>query len=535
MDTYEVIISGYGPAGQVAGNILGAAGVRTLIIDRLPDIYEIPRAIHFDDEAMRIFQSIGLDREILPKIRVGGVYRFQNARGKTLFEKKLQTERTENGHAESHFIFQPEIEQSLRRGAQRFDSLTILLSHELVSYQADASGVRAEIRNLVDGSTHLFKARYLLGCDGGRSLIRKTMGHGLRDYKHDQPWLVIDGDEVGPSRFPKDPHQICDPQRTYTLVPSRGTHRRWEIYLKPDDDLEAMNTPAKIQELIAPWADPEQVRIIRSAIYRFHALIVRRWRDGRVLLAGDAAHQMPPFLGQGMCSGVRDAQNVAWKLSWILRRGVSPKLLDTYQQEREPHVDFITRKAILAGRVIQARGLAVYFRDFLFFVLGAIPFARQRFVRSMATWPRLPAGFFLRRPGKKSRAPEGELFPQPLVRNQEQVVPLDDLLGDGFAVLGRSRLALRQVQQIDPAFWTRMDTRFIEIADSDTDSNTLGDPVSFQKVQDPEGRLGDWFAKHRANAVILRPDRRVFGIDPTADQTKALVDYLYPERRPVPG
>ena len=533
MQTYDVIIAGYGPVAQVAGNILGRAGVRTLIIDRLKSIFDIPRAIHFDDEIMRVFQALGLEEEIRPRTVTRDAYRFVNSRGQLLFEKKFGGTRTINGHAGSYFFFQPEIEACLRAGMERFASVTLCLGHEVLAYHADESGVQVDIRDLDHDTTRRIAGRYLLGCDGGRSLVRKTMGYGLHDYKHDQPWLVVDCNETGATRFPDNPHQLCDPERTCTLIPSRERHRRWEIYLKPGDDPEAMNRPEKIHELIAPWAEPGRIEIIRSAVYRFHALIARRWRDGRVLIAGDAAHQMPPFLGQGMCSGIRDAYNLAWKLRLVLRTGASPDLLDTYQQERFPHVKFMTDKAILAGRIIQARGLAALIRDFLFYLLGRVPGGREAFVKKTSTWPRFKSGFFLRGPGSTSRAPEGELFPQPYVfsADTDAAELLDHFLGEGFAVLARSSDALHDARELDPDLWERLDTRFVLIADEANQAKDRDGSHFYTVVQDRDGSLGHWFAAHRARIVILRPDRHIFGINPNRARIARVRRYLYPENK----
>lgn len=529
MESYDVIISGYGPVGQVAGNILGRAGVRTLIIDRLTDIFDIPRAIHFDGEVMRIFQALGLDREILPEVQTRDAYRFVNSRGKLLFEKRLGNERTQSGHAAAYFFYQPELEARLRAGVKRFESVDLHLGYELLAYRVNEAGVQVDVRDPAGESMQTITASYLLGCDGSRSLVRKTMGHGLHNYRHDQPWLVVDCNEIASTRFPENPHQLCDPRRTFTLIPSRGRHRRWEIYLQPNDDPEEMNRPEKIHELIARWARPEQIEIIRSAVYRFHALIARRWRDGRVLIAGDAAHQMPPFLGQGMCSGIRDAYNLAWKLSLIVRKGVTPNLLDTYQQERFAHVKFITDQAIVAGRVIQARGLAAVLRDFVFFVLGLIPGGRETFVERTSTWPRFKAGFFLRSPGKTSRAPEGELSPQARVAAGDVVALLDDFLGHGFAVLARSRADLIVARDLDRDLWERLDTRFVLVL-RQADRESEDDPLNFYTtLRDVDGSLLSWFDARRAPTVVLRPDRHIFGINPTQAQIESIRRYLYPD------
>lgn len=355
----DVAVVGCGPVGALAANLFALEGLSVVALDREAAPHPQPRAVHVDHEMMRLFQAADLADRLAPLIRateghlhVGadhGVIRYMGTAGRP---KPF-------GWANDHFFWQPELEVVLREGLARFDQATLLTSTECVGLSQDAEGVTLSLTG-----DRTVRSRYVVACDGARSFVRRTLGIALDDLKFDEPWLVVDAEVEGAVRFPpiagvpaeadlqRLSVMMCDPARPATIVPGRGNHRRWEFMLLPGEDDAAMNRPEAVAALVAPYLDGVPHRIVRATTYRFHGLVAERWREGRVFLAGDAAHQTPPFFGQGMCHGMRDVANLAWKLGMVARGQAGDALLDTYQPERDPHVRAVIGAAIAAGRYI---------------------------------------------------------------------------------------------------------------------------------------------------------------------------------------
>lgn len=354
LDT-QVLVVGFGPVGATLANLLGRDGVDVTVVELATDVYGLPRAAHFDAEIMRVFQSIGLADEILPAtVPIPGMD-VVAADGRLLLRFESRRISGVDGWPRSFMFHQPDLERALWRGVERFPSVTTLLGTEVVGLAPDDTGVTVTTRAVATGDERVLRAGWVVGCDGARSFVRKTAGIALDDLEFDQPWLVLDTvlrDGADPE-LPDRAVQYCDPARPATFVPTSGPHRRWELMLLPGEDPAVMEDPDTVAALLAPWVEVgRDVDVIRSAVYRFHALVAERWRAGRLLLAGDACHQMPPFLGQGMCSGIRDVVNLAWKLRLVLDGLADDDLLDTYQPERDAHVRAITDLAVELGAII---------------------------------------------------------------------------------------------------------------------------------------------------------------------------------------
>ena len=287
-------------------------------------------------------------------------------------------------------------------------------------------------------------ARYVVACDGANSFVRKALGIPLDDMQFHEPWLVVDAEVDGPISFPDFAGvpagadlqhlsvMLCDPARPATLVPGRGNHRRWEFMLLPGEDDTAMMQEERVTALIAPYVKGAPHRIVRAATYRFHGLVAARWQHGRIFLAGDAAHQTPPFFGQGMCHGMRDVANLAWKFSAVLRGGAAPALLDTYQAEREPHVRAVISAAIAAGRYICERDPAAARKrdETLRAAMGKpAPASASDLI------PPIRAGIV--DPDGEARPGTGARFIQPSVDVAGRRMLLDDATGGGFVLLAR--------------------------------------------------------------------------------------------------
>lgn len=466
----DVLIVGLGPVGAALAALLGDAGVKTLAVEKDAEVYPLPRAAHFDDEVMRIFQQLGVADEVARHARPAPAYEFRAADGRLLMRFDGPTAKAPSGWHSGYMFHQPGLEHALRDKIARLASVDVRVGWRFVGYAPDGGGVRVTLEG-PDGA-QVVQARWLIGCDGATSAVRAAMGGQLFDYGFDEPWLVVDAKVDEHARTPDVNLQICDPERPTTCVLMGPGRHRWEFMLRPGEDPAAVLDDSFIQPLIATW-DCGPVELERRAVYRFHGLVATRWRDGHVLLAGDSAHQMPPFAGQGMCSGLRDAANLAWKLIAVLR-GANEDLLDTYQAEREPHVRAYIELAIGMGRVVCTLDREAAARRDAEMLAGA------RAVPNRPP-PPLVAGHIL------AGAPAaGERFLQTWADGRG----LDDVLGPGAWLIAREPVA--PVPGVAVA--------------------ALGDP----RLTGHREALAAWLDRHHAPAVLVRPDRYVFGAGETA-------------------
>jgi 3-(3-hydroxy-phenyl)propionate hydroxylase len=444
----DVAIVGYGPVGALLANLLGQAGLRVEVFERDREIYDLPRAVHFDGEVMRIFQSVGLAERIAAATRTSskGMH-FVNTAGQTLMIRRGLDGPGPHGWAGNWYFHQPELEQILREGVRRFANVEVHLGHEVRSVEA-------------------LKARFVVGCDGARSLVRQAIGSRQHDLGLHQPWLVVDllCDPDSPRVKALADHtiQLCDPTRPMTIVNVGGRRRRWEIMLMPGDDPARLTEPVRFWPMMRRWLGPQDAQLERAAVYTFHSLVQEGWRKGRLLLAGDACHQTPPFLGQGMCAGMRDAANLAWKLAAVVNDGAAESLLDTYESERLPHVRAFIELAVKLGAVLQETDpIAAAARD-----------ARFADRAEMFDFPQPQLG-----PGERKDGPPplGTIFPQPRLTDGRL---MDEAIGPRFAIVGNTSL----------------------LAAKKPDAVKL------------DGVGAEWLAERGLGAAILRPDRYIFDV-----------------------
>ena len=403
---YDVAIVGFGPTGATLANLLGMQGFKVAVVEREAQPSPLPRAVHFDGEVMRIFETAGLAREILPRTRPSGGMRYVNTAGTVMIERKPAIGTGPHGWANNYLFHHADLESVLRAGIERFANVEVFLGEEALSVsQSKLETSRREIH-----------AQFIVGCDGARSLVRQAIGSGHDDLGLHQPWLVVDVLLERDADLPEQTVQYCDPARPITFVKVGGRRRRWEIMLMPGDAAEAMTHPQNVWRLLAPWIRPGDAVLERAAVYTFHSLIARKWRDRRLLIAGDAAHQTPPFLGQGMCAGIRDAANLAWKFA-------DERLLDTYQSEREPHVRVYIEEALRLGAIIQTTDPEVAAERDRRFLEGG----KEEMVNLS---PRLGPGFHH----------DGEIYPQPVLPDGRR---LDEAIGGyRFAVLTGEKIEI---------------------------------------------------------------------------------------------
>ena len=383
----DVVIVGYGPVGATLANLLGLRGVKTLVLEREASVYHLPRAVHFDDEVMRIFETAGLSAAIEPGVILSPGMRFIDRDGRLLVDWSRPPEITPSGWPPSFRFHQPTLEQILRDGLRRWPCVSTMTRCDVFALDEDADGVRVRFEDLSSGRLLGCRAKYVVGCDGARSLVRRFMGAGLDDLGFHERWLVLDFLLSRPRPDLGDYSvQFCDPVRPATYVRGVGDRRRWEITLLKDEDSQQMTAPERIWPLLSRWVSPEDGAIERAAVYTFHSVVAERWRRDRLLLAGDSAHQTPPFLGQGMCAGIRDAANLAWKLADVIGGRASESLLDSYERERSPHVREYIERAVRLGGIINTTNTAE--------ALAALGRKTDETVRFTSAKPRLGAGLW---------------------------------------------------------------------------------------------------------------------------------------------
>ena len=352
---YDVAVIGYGPTGAVLAKLLALCGLQVLVIERERGIYPLPRAVHFDDETMRVFQTIGIADALRQKIRLNPGMRFVDGNGSLLLDWPRPQETTYHGWNASYRFHQPDLEALLRQTVQTHPNITVKTDTELQWLGPNPDHVSLQCHAGDSGLTSRMTASYVVGCDGARSAVRQAMGVAMEDLGFRQSWLVVDVllhremPELGDHSV-----QFCDDQRPMTYCRSPQNRRRWEITMQAGETAAQMTDPDRVWQFLSRWITPKDAQIERSVVYTFESSLAETWRKDRLLLAGDAAHLTPPFMGQGMCSGIRDAANLAWKLALTLKGRGASGLLDSYGQERSPHMRAYIETAIKLGHLINS-------------------------------------------------------------------------------------------------------------------------------------------------------------------------------------
>lgn len=502
---YDVAIVGFGPSGAVAAALLGQAGVRTLVVDRSRTVYDRPRAIALDHEIMRVFQQLGLDEEVARYCEPFTPSEYYGADGQLI--KRLATVPPPYplGHVPSMVFTQPEVERVLRAHVASLPSVTVALGQRMATLRQDAD--QASLLLMDDeGLQRTVHASYVIGCDGASSTVRDAVGITLEDLQFDEPWLVVDVqiNERGLAKLPNTSVQYCEPARPCTYVIGPGMHRRWEISLLPGEDPAYMASEEGAWSVLQRWITPEDGTLWRQASYRFHALVAREWRKGRVFIAGDAAHQQPPFLGQGMCQGVRDVANLVWKLRAALEGKGGDALLDSYGVERGAHVRRLTSRIKEIGSVICERDpQRARERDA---ALIAAAGGEIRTVARQDIIPPLECGLL----AGGDAGGVGTLFPQPRLQHEQGAQLMDQLFGCGWRVV-----TSLPAWSLPPALSARVEAlgALVSVA-----------PGATGGTVECDGVLAAWFARHKCCAAIVRPDHYVYGVAATGEALAALLD-----------
>jgi len=506
----DVLVVGFGPSGAAMAAMLGRQGHHILVVDRLTGIYDKPRAIALDHEVMRHFDNMGIAADVLPHVTPFTASEHFGAQGQLIRRIDMVAPPYPMGYTPSMVFTQPPVEAALRRHAQSLENVTVALGVELIDLREASGAVYASLHDAT-GHTSTVRARYVIGCDGASSTVRQRAGLALTDLVFDDPWLVVDVrvGEAGLARLPTTSAQICDPARPTTYIVGPNNHRRWEIMLLPGESAREMEQPERVWELLATWLKAEEGEIWRAAAYRFHALVAERWRRGRIFIAGDAAHQQPPFIGQGMCQGLRDVANLAWKLDRVLRDRSPESLLDTYGQERGAHVRVLTERIKAIGQMICERDpQAAAARDARILAEGG---GQPRTITRQEIVPPLQHGL-IAAPGTPAR---GLLFPQPFITDGHASCLLDQRIGTGWRLV----LDGRVLAQDDFQSWQAEFAELVVASVAPTGISVR----DVAALRETEGVLAAWFDQHQVHAALVRPDHYVFGAAANAAALRPLL------------
>lgn len=481
--SHPVVIVGAGPTGVTAATLLAQYGIGCLVLDRWATVYAQPRAVHLDDEICRVLARLGIADEFAAISRPALGLRLLDPAMRVLAEWRRDTALSTNGFPQANMFDQPDLETLLRANLKRYPNAELRGNVEVVGV-ADRHDerIRVTYRDRTDESEHSVDADYVLGCDGANSIVRAHIGSSMHDMRFEQRWLVIDvATEVELDQW-DGVHQVCDPVRAGTYMRIGQTRYRWEFRLLPDETAADFRTLAALRPLMAPWISrvhDDELELIRVTEYTFRAQMADRWRRGNILLLGDAAHLTPPFIGQGLGAGVRDAMNLAWKLAGVIAGDLPRSALDSYEQERIPHARHMIRLALGVGWAMTAGGeFGNLMRRLVVRRIRFVPGLRNKLTEGRT--PALCSSAFVHR-RRTARHQTGTLCPNPVLADGRR---LDTVLGDGFALVTTATPTDAQRAVLD------MRGGVVHIAT-------------------PESELASWLARARVTAAIIRPDRTV--------------------------
>jgi 2-polyprenyl-6-methoxyphenol hydroxylase-like FAD-dependent oxidoreductase len=507
----DVAVVGYGPVGAALAVLLGQLGRSVVVLERWLEPYPRPRAVHFDQQVGRILQACGLGGQLEAITEPAEIYEWRNARGQTL----LRLGRAGVGSCgwpHSSMFHQPALEALLDQRARALPGIDVRRGAEVTAVDQDRE--RVTITSTRDGRTETVRSRYAVGCDGSNSIVRDLMASPVHDLGFFYDWLIVDVVLHEPRVFEPINVQICDPARPVTQVSGGPGRRRWEFMRLPDEPIEALNDEATAWRLLEPFdVHPANATLERHTVYTFQARSVSRWRAGRVLLAGDAAHQMPPFAGQGLCTGLRDADNLAWKLDLVLRGLAGDALLDSYQLERAPQVAKVIEFSVELGKVICVPDVAeAAARD-----EAMLAAAAQQETTPVPELPGIEEGL---RAAGTARA--GDTYLQGRVGRDGRAQRFDDAVGVGWRLVGEPSAGLVANLALDDelAAW------FAELGGRAVTVGASGD------LEDLDGTYGAWFTHNGVTAALQRPDFHLYG---TSRDGSGAVELLRALRRDLGG
>lgn len=514
----EVAILGAGPVGLTLANYLSKQGVQVTVIEQLDQLIDYPRAIGIDDEALRTIQSLGLVEQVLPHTTPNHAMRFLTPKGHCFAD--IQPLTREFGFSRRNAFIQPQVDNVLLQGLKQYPKTEVLFSRQLMEFSQDAQSVTLKMQNK-QGQNEVVKAQYLIACDGGNSVVRRTLNIGFDGKTAPNQWIVIDI-ENDPLATPHI-YLCCDPVRPYVSAALPHGIRRFEFMVMPGETQEELSKPENINKLLAKvLPNTQNIEVIRQRVYTHNARIAEKFRVDRILLAGDAAHIMPVWQGQGYNSGMRDAFNLGWKMALVIQGKAGSELLDSYQIERKDHAKAMIDLSVMAGHVLAPpKKWQGFVRDGIAYALNYIkPIKQYLLEMRFKPMPQYHDGVLI--PNSQKNSPVGKMFIQPKVQlvTGEQVL-LDEVIGNDFAILAwgvdpQWGLSAASMQQ-----WKKLGVKFIQVLPAIQLQNEK------RKQYDGVICVGDigteirmWFGRTNDSMVILRPDRFVaaLAIPQSADQ-----------------
>jgi 2-polyprenyl-6-methoxyphenol hydroxylase-like FAD-dependent oxidoreductase len=516
----DVAVVGAGPVGLLLALLLGQKGWRVEVLERQAAAFGRPRAVHLDHEAARILQNAGIMDSLAPRTEVMDSYLWRNAAGDALLWLDGAADvPTVSGWPASNMFYQPDLERLLAEAVSGQPTIRVRPGHEVYDVVPDGGTVGTGVRATGPGGAQVeVRARWVIGCDGADSRIRRLAGLGTADLHYQAQWLIVDVQPAEPVRWSPLNVQVCDPARPTTAVSGGPGRRRFEFMRLPGDSGD-FGSPDTAWRLLEPWGlTPANAVLERHALYTFDAKLADRWRLGRLLLAGDAAHQMPPFAGQGLCSGLRDAASLAWRLHLVLAGQAPEALLDTYGTERGAQVQAEIDFSVELGKIICVLDPAeAAARDENFRPLAA--------AGPMPLPDRPPLGAGILRPGDPHA---GKLALQALVGRDGARQRLDEVTGGGWALLGQSADPAGTLPAELAGWWTSLGgcSLHLAAADGEADDTAADDPVTDSTVEDSTQAYGQWFGSLERDTVLVRPDAYIFGTAAGPGGAAGLVDAL---------
>ena len=518
---FDVAVVGYGPTGQMASILLGEMGYRVAVFERWPAIYPLPRAVHYDDEIARVFQLAGISEEVREITqRVPDFYEWRNKHGEVLLSLDWSADGI-SGWPVANFFSQPDLQKVLDEKAKSFSTVEVNQGWEVQEISHHADHVELTVRKghpgqagewIPEEETRTVRASYLIGAGGANSFVREHMGAEVTDLGFNFDWLILDVIPHEEETWSPMNWQLCDPERPTTIVSGGPGRRRWEFMRLPEESIEELNTEETAWRLLEPWdRNPENTTLERHTVYRFGARWAESWRQGKMLLAGDAAHLMPPFAGQGMCSGLRDAVNLSWKLDLVLSGKASDAILNTYETERLTNVRHFIDFSVELGSlqcVTDPREAAE--RD-------------ERMIASRedpSEAPPIPNPPHRLGPGLLHEGDPlvGTLSIQGQVRHDDRIGLFDDVVGKGWTVLSPVANPRDVLEEEQLAFLDDIGANLARMVPEEAS----GDGT----VIDLDGKYADWFEGSGVEAVVVRPDFYVYGSVIELSSLSALIDTL---------
>lgn len=479
--TIPVVIIGAGPTGLTAATLLGQYGIQCMVLNRWESVYPLPRAVHLDDEVYRILARLGLREQFAARSWPCRGLRMVDWTLRVLAEFPRAAQ-GRNGYPQDNMFEQPQLEELLRTNLAHYPTVTLRGGAQVTAVTQDTDGVRVEVTNPNTGEQDSVDAQYVLGCDGAHSLARAAIGATMRDLRFTQRWLIADlATEADLGQW-EGVHQVCDPQRAGTYMRVSKTHYRWEFQLAPRETVDGYRDITRLHPLISPWTKDipiEQLNIVRMTDYTFRAQVANRWRDRRVFLLGDAAHLTPPFIGQGMGAGLRDAMNLAWKLAGVLHATLPDTVLDTYQIERKPHARTMILRSVLLGTAMTQPGtLGDLLRRVVAPRLRLVPGLNRQLLTSQT--PALHRSALVVRPAL-GRTLAGTLCPNAILDGNHR---FDDVAAGRFALVTSTQPSAAQRTHIQQR-------------------------GAVLVAAPPGSQLHRWLAHGHAQAALVRPDGTV--------------------------